>query len=89
MQLIQEYEEVFSKHRLDCGRAKEFVHRIHLSDSRPFRFPYRRVPPAEYHKLRKVLSEMEEQEIIQKSCSEWALPLVLVWKKSGELVCLR
>lgn len=78
-----------SKHKLDCGKAKEFVHKIHLADSRPFRLPYRRVPPAHYQKLRKVLSEMEEQEIIRKSCSEWASPLVLVWKKSGDLrVCV-
>ncbi len=89
LQLIQRHQDVFSKHKLDCGTAKEVVHRIHLSDNRPFRLPYRRVPPAQYQKLRKVLSEMEEQEIIRKSCSEWASPLVLVWKKSGDLrVCV-
>lgn len=89
LQLIQGYQDVFSKHKLDCGKAKEFVHRIHLSDNRPFRLPYRRVPPAQYQELRRVLSEMEEQEIIRKSCSEWASPLVLVWKKSGDLrVCV-
>lgn len=89
VQLIKRHEEVFSKHKLDCGKAKEFVHRIHLSDDRPFRLPYRRVPPAQYLKLRTVLSEMEEQEIIRKSYSEWASPLVLVWKKTGDLrVCV-
>ncbi|XP_051757199.1 uncharacterized protein LOC127516500 isoform X1 [Ctenopharyngodon idella] len=89
LQLIQRHQDVFSKHKLDCGKAKEFVHRIHLSDNRPFRLLYRRVPPAQYQTLRKVLSDMEEQEIIRKSCSEWASPLVLVWKKSGDLrVCV-
>ncbi|KAK3505904.1 hypothetical protein QTP70_003696, partial [Hemibagrus guttatus] len=40
-------------------------------------------------KLRSVLSDMEEQEIIRKSYSEWASPLVLVWKKTGDLrVCV-
>lgn len=29
---------------------------------------------------------MEEPEIIRKSSSEWASPLVLVWKKSGDLL---
>ncbi|KAI2666765.1 Retrovirus-related Pol polyprotein [Labeo rohita] len=38
-----------------------------------------------YQKLRQVLSEMEERDIIRKSSSEWASPLVLVWKKSGDL----
>lgn len=88
-QLIGKHEDVFSKHKLDCGKANEFVHHIRLSDSRLFRLPYRRVPPSHYHKLRSVLSEMEEQEIIRKSHSEWASPLVLVWKKNGDLrVCV-
>ncbi|KAG1939019.1 interleukin-1 receptor accessory protein-like 1-A [Pimephales promelas] len=49
------------------------------------RLPYRRVPPGQYQKLRQVLSEMEEKEIIRKSTSEYASPLVLVWKKNGDL----
>lgn len=86
--LVIRYEDVFSHHHLDCGEAKGFVHRIRLTDERPFRLPYRRVPPAEYQKLRQVLSEMEENEIIRKSASEFASPLVLVWKKNGDLrVC--
>ncbi|KAL7870669.1 hypothetical protein SRHO_G00081660 [Serrasalmus rhombeus] len=89
LQLVCKYEDVFSKHKLDCGRARDFVHRIHLSDTRPFRLPYRRVPPGQYQKLRQVLSEMEEREIIRKSCSEWASLLVLVWKKTGDLrICI-
>lgn len=89
VQLICKYEDVFSKNKLDCGKANGFYHRIHLVDNRPFRLPYRRVPPAHYHKLRHVLSEMEELEIIRKSSSEWASPLVLVWKKSGDLrICV-
>lgn len=86
--LVAHYEDVFSRHHLDCGEAKGFVHRIHLSDHRPFRLPFRRVPPSQYQKLRQVLSEMEEKEIIRKSTSEYASPIVLVWKPNGDLrVC--
>uniref|UniRef100_A0A3B1J038 ribonuclease H n=1 Tax=Astyanax mexicanus TaxID=7994 RepID=A0A3B1J038_ASTMX len=85
VQLLLDYQDVFSKHPLDCGEAKGFVHHIRLTDERPFRLPYRRVPPAHYQKLRQVLSEMEEQGIIQKSVSEFASPLVMVWKKDGGL----
>lgn len=49
--LVVQYEDVFSRHHLDCGKAKEFVHRVHLTDEKHFRLPYRRVPPAEYQKL--------------------------------------
>ncbi|KAG1933867.1 interleukin-1 receptor accessory protein-like 1-A [Pimephales promelas] len=83
--LIKKYESVFSRHSLDCGEAKGFCHRIRLIDDRPFRLPYRRLSPAHYHKLREMLDEMEQKEIIRKSSSEFASPLVLVWKKNGDL----
>ncbi len=83
--LIVSYHDVFSKDKLDCGEVKDFVHRIHLYDERPFRLPYRRIPPAHYQKLREVLSEMEEKGIISKSVSEYASPFVMVWKKDGNL----
>lgn len=43
--------------------VKYFVHLIHLSDDRPFRLSYFRVSPAHYHKLREVLSKMEEKQL--------------------------
>lgn len=54
-------------------------------DERPFKLPYRRVPPAHYQKLRVMLNELEDKGIIRKSTSEFASPLVLVWKRNGEL----
>ena len=79
VQLLECYNDVFSKH-------KGFVHRIRLTDDPwPFRLPYRRVPPAHYQKLHRVLTDMEEQGIIRKSVSDYASPLVMVWKKDGNL----
>lgn len=83
VRLLVNYNDVFSKHPLECGEVKEFEHHIRLRDERPFRLPYRRIPPAHYQKLRQVLTEMEEQGIIRKLVSEYASPLVLVWKKYG------
>lgn len=70
------YESVFSRHDLDCGA---------ITTDRPFRLPYRRISPAHYHKLKETLDEMEAKDIIRKSCSEFAFPLVLMWKKNGDL----
>ena len=70
---------------MDCGEAKDFVHKIPLVDERPFRLPYRRVPPTQYEQLRTALNEMEEKGIIRKLHSEYASPLVFVWKKDGSL----
>lgn len=83
--LLVKYEPIFSRHSLDCGKAKDFVHRIRLCDNKPFRLPYRRLSPSHYEKLRMALNDMEEKEIIRKSTSEYASPLVLVWKKNGDL----
>ena len=85
VQLLENYNDIFSKHALDCGEAKGFVHHIRLTGDWPFRLPYRRVPSAHYEKLRRTLTEMEDQGIIRKSMSEYASPLVLVWKKDGSL----
>jgi len=51
VELLEKYNDIFSKHALDCGEARGFVHHIRLTDERPFRLPYRRVPPAHYQKL--------------------------------------
>lgn len=85
VQLIARYESIFSRHKLGCGKATGFVHRIRLSDDRPFRLPYRTLSPNQYDKLRQALDEMEECEIVRKSNSEFASPLVVIWKKSGDL----
>ncbi|XDV26292.1 hypothetical protein PO909_030044 [Leuciscus waleckii] len=84
-ELLIKYESVFSRHGLDCGRAKGFVHKICLSDTKPFRLPYRRLSPSHYEKLREALNDMEERDIIRKSTSDYASPLVLVWKRNGDL----
>ena len=56
LQIIVQFESIFSKHKMDCGEALDFVHRIRLVDDRPFRLPYRRVPPCHYDKLRTALN---------------------------------
>ncbi len=68
----------FSRHKIDCGEAESFVHRIRLVDDKPFRLPYRQVPPCNYDMLRTALNEMEELGIIRKSQSEYSSSLVLV-----------
>lgn len=68
--LVGKYESIFSRDRLDCGEVKDVVHRIRLKDEKPFRLPYRRVPPSQFQKLKQTLDEMKEKGIISKSSSE-------------------
>lgn len=55
---------------------------IHLTESRPCRLSYRSVSLSHYQVLRKILSEIEMRDIIQKSTGK---PLVLIWKKNRDL----
>ncbi|KAK0136712.1 hypothetical protein N1851_027119 [Merluccius polli] len=72
VQLIAQYESIFSRHKLDCGRAAGCVHRIRLVDEKPFRLAHRCIAPNQYEKLKETLNMMEEQDIIRKSSSEFA-----------------
>ncbi|KAL1278977.1 hypothetical protein QQF64_025650 [Cirrhinus molitorella] len=85
LDLIEKYESTFSRGKMDCGEATDFMHKIHPVDEKPFHLPYRRVAPCHYEKLRTVLNDMELKGIIRKSQSQYASPLVLVWKKNGDL----
>lgn len=60
------YDSIFSRGKLDCGKARDSVHRIRLKDERPFRLPYRRVPPCDFQKLKQTLEEIEERDILRK-----------------------
>lgn len=57
--IITAHESIFSRNTMDCGLAKAFVHRIRLVDDKPFRLPYRRIPPSHYEKLQTALNNME------------------------------
>lgn len=53
--LVVKYESIFSRDRFDCGEVNDVVHRIRLKDEKPFRLPYRRLPPSQYQKLKQTL----------------------------------
>ena len=60
-------------------------HEIKLSDNRPFKERYQRIPPHQYEEVQKHLQEMLAVGAIRKSTSPWASPVVLVCKKDGSL----
>lgn len=41
LHLIENHESTFSRHKMDFGEAKDFVHRMNLVDDKPFCLPYR------------------------------------------------
>ncbi|PIK44331.1 hypothetical protein BSL78_18804 [Apostichopus japonicus] len=83
--LLRKHEAVISKHENDLGCATAVKHTIPLSDPNPFKERHRRIPPADYQEVRKLLKDMEDGDIIRPSCSPFASPVVLVRKKDGTL----
>ena len=67
------------------GRTTLAEHCIDVGAARPVRLPPYRLPHAYREQVQEELKEMEANEIIEPSASEWAAPVVLVAKKDGSL----
>ena len=82
-QLLEEYEEVFSKGDHDIGRTNKMSHSIHTTCPAPIRQGPRRPPMGLKDEIDKQIQEMLERGIIKPSSSPWSSPVVLVDKKDG------
>ena len=80
--LFVDYQDVFSKHSGDIGRAIGVQHKINTGDAVPLKQPPRRLPIAKREEADRAVEEMEKQ-IIEPSSSPWSSPVVLVRKKDG------
>ncbi len=84
-ELVEKNNDVFSQHELDYGHTTTVQHEIPLVDPKPFRLPYRKIPPAQWEGVKKALTEMEEAGVIRPSKSPYASQMVVVIKKDGSL----
>lgn len=84
-ELVEKNASVFSQHPMDYGHTKTVQHEIPLVDSKPFRLPYRKIPPSQWQDVRRLLKEMETEGVIRPSRSPYASPVVIVTKKDGSL----
>ena len=83
--LLLKYADVFSVDSQDFGRTSTVKHSIPLIDNQPFRLPYRRIPLTLYQDVKDQLATMERTEVIRRSCSPYASPIVIAHKKDGSL----
>ena len=65
------------------GKTNKATHKIRTLDTIPIRQKNYRIPQTYREKVMEELEEMEKNEIIEKSESEWASPMVIVKKKDG------
>ena len=83
--LLIDSADVFSKDDLDFGKCNILKHDIKITDPKPFKDRYRRIPPHLYEEVKAHLQEMVEMGVIRRSFSPWASAVVLVRKKYGGL----
>ena len=76
-QLVEKNDNIFSQHSTDFGHTKTVQHEIPLIDARPFRLPYRKLPPAQWQEVRSLLKDMEESGVIRPSKRLMPCPLWL------------
>ena len=84
-ELLTKNNDVFSTSSFDVGCTPTMAHEIPLVDSRPFRLPYRRIPPAQFQEVREHIEELRANGIIKPSQSSFASPIVIVRKKDGRI----
>lgn len=67
------------------GCTNLIAHDIPLLDDVPIRQRYRRIPPSEYEEVKQHINQLLAAQVIRKSSSPYASPIVLLRKKYGSL----
>lgn len=87
--LLTKWKHIFSTSPLDLGNTDIVKHKIELENTKPFKQPYRKIPPAMYEEVRQHIKEMLDAGVIRESNSPFSSNLVLVRKRDGSLrICL-
>lgn len=76
--VLMQYKEVFANPNGIAGKTYLGMHSIKLEDVTPIKEPLRRVPLFKRHILEEEISKLKQKRIIEKSCSPWSAPIVLV-----------
>ncbi|EYC44211.1 hypothetical protein Y032_0468g2007 [Ancylostoma ceylanicum] len=83
--VLDEFEDVFAVSDRELTRTNLVEMNIDTGESSPIRLKARPVPLAVRQKLKDMLEDLQRRNIIERSKSDWAFPIVLVEKKDGSL----
>lgn len=81
------YHDVFSKSDLDPETTDTVKHKITLTNGVLVNIPYRRIPPTLFEEIKQHIRQLLNRDFIRESTSAYPSPIVIVFKKNGEL-CL-
>ena len=82
-ELCEEYGEAFSKNNEDISRTKLVKMDIDTGDSPPVSSRPYTLPLKHYEWVQREIESLECADVITKSMSKWASPIVMVPKKSA------
>ena len=85
LQILLEHHTAFAVDEGERGDTDLVQMSIETGEATPKRQPVRRTPFAVREEVAEQLRKMQDQGVIQPSCSPWASPVVLVRKKDGSL----
>jgi len=83
VELLHQYQDVFSRHEYDLGRTTLIEHKIDTSDAGPIKLGLRRQPQTTHAIIDEFTNNMEKQGTIKKSVLPWASNVVVVTKHDG------
>ena len=84
-QVLGNWNHIFSTGLTDLGCTTAVKHKIILTDDKPFKQPYRKIPPGMYEEVRQHLKDMLSCGAIRPSESPYSSNVVLVRKKDNSL----
>jgi hypothetical protein len=83
LKLLITFSSIFAATDFDLGQTDKLRHHIDTDGATPIRQSVRRISPIKREEVQKLLKEMLKKDVIQRSSSPWAAPIVLVKKKDG------
>ena len=83
--LLHRYQDCFCVDDDDLGYTETIKHKINLLHEQPVKLPHRRIPPHQMGEVREHIEKLLRQNVIRKSTSPYAAPVVLVRKKDNSL----
>jgi len=83
IELIRDYDSLFSRGILDMGRTTLVEHTIDTEHNRPIRQSLRRHPWAHLDEIDRQVEELQQAGFVEPAASPWASNVVLVKNKDG------
>lgn len=83
-ELLQSYRDCFAMNLSEIGCMKNVEMTIELTDDRPVVYRPYRLSFTEKEQVREIINELIENDVIQESNSDFASPILMVQKKTGE-----